>query len=584
MKEMEGTIRNLRKEIKQKEKNKDKEIRKMVKKILSQCFTPGQVKQLIKQKRVKWTAEDVQAAITLRCMSPKAYRYMRKIRKIPLPAESTLRKWCFKFDVQPGILKKVLKVMKEKGQNLSTAKKLTVLSFDEVHISNKYDMDKKHQRIYGSHKKCQFVMARGLFQKWKQPVYYDFDQKMTKEILHKIIKSLYDIGYIVVSVVSDMGPDNINLWNQVGIGVNQKGTKIKSSIEHPSDPSLRIHFFADVPHLLKLLRNNFLDSGFNYRGILLTKHLVDKLLKINSKELKFAFRISAAHINCSGSQRQNVQLAAQFFSRTNSKAIEYSGVTKLFPGTNEKEWRLQAYVFGLINDWFDLLNTKIKYEKNGAKGYGIDLESQNSLIEEMNTFIKEMRAGSRKSLMPFQKGILLSNQSLMQLLPFLRSKFKIDDSTEIQYILTRLLDQDILENFFAHLRSMGGTYDHPTPVEITNRLKWYILGRNADNVISERTNTQKNDITESLVSLEDLQDLEEEDDGSAPFMRNLQELCDDGTGDPDNISSQHLFNETDVSMIAAEEDLEIWEDLEFEEDNKTEGKFQGTYIENEISL
>ncbi|XP_044741063.1 uncharacterized protein LOC123302279 [Chrysoperla carnea] len=61
--EMEGTILNLRKEMKQKERNKEKEIERTVKKILSQCFTRGQVKKLIKQKRVKWTAEDIQAAI-----------------------------------------------------------------------------------------------------------------------------------------------------------------------------------------------------------------------------------------------------------------------------------------------------------------------------------------------------------------------------------------------------------------------------------------------------------------------------------------------------------------------------------------
>jgi len=63
-------------------------------------------------------------------------------------------------------------------------------------------------------------------------------------------------GFNVVAVTSDMGPTNIFLWNSLNI------TPTKNSFLHP-DSGKNIHFFADVPHLLKLIRNNIIDHGFN---------------------------------------------------------------------------------------------------------------------------------------------------------------------------------------------------------------------------------------------------------------------------------------------------------------------------------
>jgi hypothetical protein len=56
--------------------------------------------------------------------------------------------------------------------------KLCVLSFDEMYVSNRIDIDKKEEQKLGPHKSCQCVTARGLFGKWKQPVYYKYDRPM----------------------------------------------------------------------------------------------------------------------------------------------------------------------------------------------------------------------------------------------------------------------------------------------------------------------------------------------------------------------------------------------------------------------
>lgn len=92
--------------------------------------------------RVNWIAEDISSAIALKAVSGKAYDYLRIVKKIPLPCVQTLRNWSANFNVQHGLLEDVLQIMQRKGKT-SVINELTVLSFDEVYISNKVDLDRR---------------------------------------------------------------------------------------------------------------------------------------------------------------------------------------------------------------------------------------------------------------------------------------------------------------------------------------------------------------------------------------------------------------------------------------------------------
>lgn len=170
---------------------------------------------------------------------------------------TTLHYWCATFNIRPGILKDVIKIMEDKGQNLYRTEKLTVLSFDEIYISNKVDLDRKEQKIYGPHKTCQFLMARSLFSTWKQPIYYDFDQPMSKAILFTMLQMLYQIGYIVVAITYDMDSTNLKLWNELNVGINIHGDSRKKNMEdtkkdcfitHVADDALKV-FFLRTSHI-----------------------------------------------------------------------------------------------------------------------------------------------------------------------------------------------------------------------------------------------------------------------------------------------------------------------------------------------
>jgi hypothetical protein len=399
-------------------------------------FTPGQIKRILNpnKKYSSWAPEDIASAISLRSVSPKAYRYLKKIG-YPLPALSTLRRWALNLKLNPGVLTDVIKLMKQKSVALNENERLCSLSFDEIYISNRLCIDQKEQQVFGIHKSCQVVMARGLCAQWKQPLFYNFDTPMTKSILMDIITMLHHAGYTVVSITSDMGTGNVSLWSQLNVGYNKK-----CYFTHPVILSQKIFVFADAPHLLKLLRNHLIDQGFHIDGKLIDKSCIEKIIRASTDELKIAHKINDYHLNVRGTERQKVRPAAQLLSNTVAKAVEWCGMEGFL---DDMYWHETSKFVKLMNDWFDVFNAQIKYAGHpGANAFGVNLEKQLMILKETSEVVSKMIVGNHKSLIPFQKGILLSNNSLTELYQYLHSEYNLE------YILTYRLNQDILENFF----------------------------------------------------------------------------------------------------------------------------------------
>jgi len=328
-----------------------------------------------------------------------------------------------------------------------------------------------------------------------------------------------------------MSPTNVALWNKLNIGIERSDASPKKNrrrnyaenqcfFTHSSDNTLKIFMFADVPHLLKSIRNNFFDYGFIVDGEKIDKCLLEELLQLNCNELKIAINLTRTHLDVKGFQRQRVKLAAQVFSFRNAKALEYCGKRGFL---SKENWQTTVNVFKLINNWFNVHNSQYKFGKHaGLHAYGVDLDKQNKTLDLMTELITKMRVISKTHMMPFQKGILLSNKSLKHLLPYLQEKYT-SAHFQPQYIITRKLCQDVLENFFSYIRGMGATNDHPSPVDFRNRLKRYILGKHSEHAISVRSNVEcDNDSLDPTMNMQQnrsatyyehdiLDDLEDED-------------------------------------------------------------------------
>jgi len=226
---MSNELKELKQKIKVLEVEKNNLIKKVdevemkYENILRKIFTPGQMKKLKslqKNKKIKWSTEDIASAISLRSVSPKAYRYLRA-HNYPLPGLSTLRTRVSNFNVDQGVLQSVIYLMKTKASDFTDTDRLCVLSFDEIYISNRIDFDKKNEQAVGPHRACQTIFVRGLLSNWKQPVFYKFDQPITEAIIKEIISQLFFADFKIVAIVSDLGTSNTGLWSKLNVGQDE---------------------------------------------------------------------------------------------------------------------------------------------------------------------------------------------------------------------------------------------------------------------------------------------------------------------------------------------------------------------------
>ncbi len=93
--------------------------------------------------------------------------------------------------------------------------------------------------------------------------------------------------------------------------------KKKFSFKNPTAPDRDIFVFADVPHLIKLIRNNFLDSGFYLQdGSFVNDSCIREMMTTSKTEYGLAYKSNEMHVNIEGPQRQRVMYAVQLMSKS----------------------------------------------------------------------------------------------------------------------------------------------------------------------------------------------------------------------------------------------------------------------------
>ena len=398
--------------------------------------------------------------------SSRAYDYLRNSNLLLAPCKNTLKKRISEFECKPGLSEMYINLAAN-SQKLDQFGSFGVLCFDEMDIKEIIQYDSVNKCVYGPAKKVQAVILRGLTSKWKQLIFYDFDVKMTKNLLLSIISKCEEYGIKIHAVIFDMGNHTFMSQFRILDGTNK--------IKNPSDPSRSVYFFPDAPHLLKLLRNHCLDKGYSFpdgsgNNVTLGKEDFEKLLMQDGKELKICPKLTADHIYVKGSGRQRVRTAAQLFSETVGKAFIFH-FGDLFAA--------QSKFILDVNYWFDTLNSRSKFSSAPYRsGFGVRLENQTRALESMRALVETMRFANntaKTAKLPFQKGILLSINSLLGL-------FKDLQKEGVDYLLTKNLNQDCLENFFSLLRSFGTS--HPGPVDVMHKIKLILVGANPKNALS----------------------------------------------------------------------------------------------------
>ncbi|KAF0297805.1 Transposable element P transposase [Amphibalanus amphitrite] len=342
------------------------------------------------------------------------------------------------------------------------AKNCAIL-FDEMSVDTRLCYDQQRDVIVGPHKQAQVIMVRSICGAWKQPVYVAFDTAISPEILMQLILSLEEMGYPVRAVVSDMGSKNVGLWRALGVSYDGE-----TSIANPAAADRRVWFFADVPHCLKNLRNHILDDGL-YLGCggdrgdpVVDSDLMEELAReVSATEFTVNRKLTALHVHAAKGDRQRVYLAAQLLSETVAKSIP-----EVFEGQEKA-----AEVINIIDSGFDVLNSRRRYADKPLRcGLGVHLTEQLAALRKLEELLLTARFGSRKTLLPFQQGFLLSIRSTLALY---KEMEKVDG---FQFLQTALLNQDALESLFSSVRTKFGSNLNPTPTELLYRLRLLLIG------------------------------------------------------------------------------------------------------------
>jgi hypothetical protein len=142
--------------------------------LFEKIFSPAQMQAILTKKRVKWAPDDIAAAIALHSFSRKSYFYVQRSMKIPMPSESTLKRWAARIGVRPGLQENVLKVLQKLTEGLPDEQRTVCLSFDEMALMQRAQYNSTLDSVMGPNKHAQVLMIRPLIGSWKQAIYFGY--------------------------------------------------------------------------------------------------------------------------------------------------------------------------------------------------------------------------------------------------------------------------------------------------------------------------------------------------------------------------------------------------------------------------
>jgi hypothetical protein len=152
-----------------------------------------------------------------------------------------------------------------------------------------------------------------------------------------------------------------------------------------------------------------LDDGFIRNGEKITRESLDVMFSRMPTEISSLFKLSAEeHLHCTNTERQNVARASELLSHTVAEAL------RKYIDTPDAH-RLADFI-ELVNNWFDLMNSRQTTAPENCKKPYENLDFQNKILDEMYDTILNMRClgvhENKNVILPFQHGIARSITSL----------------------------------------------------------------------------------------------------------------------------------------------------------------------------
>lgn len=208
--------------------------------------------------------------------SHAAYKFIRESNLLPLPSPSTIRRMLSSSECAFGFSQLALDAIFEKLKGCEEFERWVTLMLDEMSCTKELDFDTRTLKWkgivdYGGELHvpvpngiCDHVLVfaaqalKGKPKGWIQPFAW-FGTKgaaparVLVELVIKAMAKLFEKGAIVKATACDGASTNKSMMSQLGVSGEVGGV---TSVTHPIEPKHKVHFFVDVPHLLKSTRNH----------------------------------------------------------------------------------------------------------------------------------------------------------------------------------------------------------------------------------------------------------------------------------------------------------------------------------------
>ena len=464
-------------------------------------FTLCQLRNLCVQKnRRRYNTITQIIALKAHLISSTCYNFLQSLECLALPHFNTIQKLYFSF----GLDDNFTTYLKQATSNFTPQEKNVILQMDEIHV--KSDLTYKAGKIVGGSldpndptKTVFSIMVSSLFRKWSTivrllPLGSSSAQKLFPTI-QSVISDVEQCNLSVQVISTDAYPLNVNLFK-----LFSSDHTLQPVVQHPVDSTRNLFLILDFVHVLKSIRNNWLNVK-NHDRILKYPSFEDfqqvniasfediRLLyrEVQYKCAKLAPRLIAKACWPTSFERQNVSLALRIFCESTSSAIKVQNLSR----TQEFKTHTSEFI-DTINQLWKIFNVN---RPNKNIRLNDDISEQFYYNDFRFGFLAKIVDWLDKwKSLPGKDG-KLSAQTFTSIkhscLALPRIVNYLTKERGFTYFLTYFLQTDALEHHFGLYRMMSGANYHISYCQILEserRLK-------VSTILNIFSNRQSNDLT-----------------------------------------------------------------------------------------
>ena len=413
--------------------------------------------------------------LALKCqiISPACYNFLQSQECLILPHHTTLHR----LYTSIGLDNDFISYLRISTQDFNSQERNVILHMDEIHV--KSDFSYTGGRIIGSSitpntpaTTVLAFMVSSLCRKWSTIVHLLPCSKTSASqlfpITKQIITDIENCDLIVRVLCTDNYPLNVNLFK-----LFSPSGILEPSVPHPSDPTRTLNLMFDFVHIIKTIRNNWINQKDpnhtftfpSFDDFTLSNSASFEDIRVLYKEeqrsvAKTAHRLTAKSCWPSNLERQNVGLALRIFNDSTSAALQLK--------RSKKELSVQTSEFiSLITRIWKIFNV-------GTPNKGVRLNDTDSqpLRNNDTRFIFLSRVVEWLDFwksMPGKHGKL----TCQTFTSFRHSCICLQNTVNIltgpcqfAYVLSSFLQNDPIEHHFGLYRMMSGAQYNITLCQI----------------------------------------------------------------------------------------------------------------------